>query len=1082
MARTSWYDPLRNILSKGSVTENHNGRAGLAAARDQHQGQFFTPDEVVRFMWALLSPSMEAEIGPGGGRGRHDFTIFDNSFGSGRMFQYADPALHALVGMEVDADLAPKVQAAAEAAGFHSELHVGSMTQFRPERDTYNVGIINPPFSLHLDGPEVYPYPFNAFGRYGSRSSAASHKYALAQALDCCRVVAAVMPRSFVAEAAGLPFFARRLHSVYHLPRDAFRSEGADVETSVLLFGEEALDQETEEPRQVLQHEVRPGNQITGPVLSCRTRWFSERHAMPRYDLDPTVPATDLPVTGSKRVRVVHSGRKVFLGFECALAQVLVMNRVLRAGYGAGRGYGRNDRVPKGLEFAGQGQLDLECYLATDFPVERWDAFLASIVEMGFEVDADPGIRNYLRKRDSRLCVLETPFRHTVRNGADGGFARWLGDQAAMRMRCTKMYYGAKLNDPTDRKLACKVGEVVEAERAMVGPWQRRVMGWKFQSKHHGWVAEDIQEWLLQHFAPDGFTPNHSWRVEHEGLKAAWPGQYRAMEARALALNLHTWCTWGFQFDDLIELALKRGHGIAAWEMGLGKARLALALCMLGGRRNLVVVEAHLIDEMRREAATLGLPDDLWQVIDGAAQCTKAALRRINIISYNRAKALADNTATTKTGRKRTVAKKMRGLLHTVVCDEGHVLRNMDTAQTVAMWALRGKARYVTSGTPISNYPRDILPLMQWVAGDGTALQGFGRHHFRMTPELVDDASSAKRGVDVFRDMFVTLEWVTNEFAENMSEGAKREVPKIADVAGFRAMVAPFLKRRIVEEPEVAAHVSIPTPERVTHDVPWDTAHLVYYVRVAREFVEWYRKLGEYDRKRNLVAILAKIGAVITAANHPQAGVAAVGTYDPLTSKQRLALDRIAELIADGQKVIFLAQSPGLIDFLAGHVKERLGFDPVLFHGGVTIAKRIRDMDKQFRFGPNPLLMATKGCLQTGYNIHQASSIIHYDRFWTPKVEMQADARALRPQQKKTVRIERMHLAGSIDMYQDQMCRMKATAMRSGLDYGDEDQGDKDFVHLETILHKFVEDFEATHGVEVDELIEKSRDKRGRRA
>jgi hypothetical protein len=52
--------------------------------------------------------------------------------------------------------------------------------------------------------------------------------------------------------------------------------------------------------------------------------------------------------------------------------------------------------------------------------------------------------------------------------------------------------------------------------------------------------------------------------------------------------------------------------------MGTGKARLAIALCLLrGGKHNLITVEPHLVDEMEAELKSIPLDEDEWQIIRG---------------------------------------------------------------------------------------------------------------------------------------------------------------------------------------------------------------------------------------------------------------------------------------------------------------------------------------------------------------------------------------------------------------------------------------------------------------------------------
>ena len=550
----------------------------------------------------------------------------------------------------------------------------------------------------------------------------------------------------------------------------------------------------------------------------------------------------------------------------------------------------------------------------------------------------------------------------------------------------------------------------------------------------------------------------------HQGLAAAFPVEYASLRKRGLALGLDRWCSWAFQFDDLIEIGLKRGHTIVGWDMGLGKARLALSLCYLGGgKNNLIVVEAHLVREMLREIEVLGLPREDWQLIEKPEHLPD--LRRINIIAYSRLKMPVNRDYP-----KITYAKRLRRRIHTMIADEAHLLRNLDTDQSQACIAVSAKVRYALSGTPIANYPRDVLPLIQWVAGDGTASQVYGRHHPYMTPLNLGSMSHSTRGVDVFREIFVTLEWVSNEFAEDLRKGAKREIPRIKDVDSFRRLMAPVLKRRVMEEPEVAANITLPTAIRRTIDIDWDLDHLAYYVTAARTFVNWFRELSEYQRHQvGLIAILAKMQAVYVAANYPQEGVANLGSYSKMTSKQRYALKRLRELTRNGRKTIFLCNSPDIVEFMSGHLKAD-NIDHVVFHGQIPISQRIKALDDKFRFGSAPVLLATKGVLQTGYNIHQADRVILYDRSWTPKVEQQACARVLRPQQKSRVEIEFLHLDGSIDSYQAQMVEFKAESIKAGLDFGDEDPT-RDFVHIETILGRFAQEFEQEVGKKFDNLI-----------
>ena len=251
----------------------------------------------------------------------------------------------------------------------------------------------------------------------------------------------------------------------------------------------------------------------------------------------------------------------------------------------------------------------------------------------------------------------------------------------------------------------------------------------------------------------------------------------------------------------------------------------------------------------------------------------------------------------------------------------------------------------------------------------------------------------------------------------------------------------------------------------------WDLEHLKHYVKVSEWFIDWYRNLDGATKRSNLIAVLAKIQAVFEACNYPAGTkVDTIGSYAPLTSKQRYALKRLEDLTAAGHKVVFFAHNPAVLNMF-GRLLDDRGISHVLFHGGQTITKRVKDMDKRFREGNAQVLLGSLGCLQTGYNIWQADRAIFYNRSWTPKVEWQAAARLLRPQQTKAVLIEHLELEGSIDLYMRQMVEFKAETCKAGLDYGEDTLDVKDFLHIEAILDQFVKDFEGKFGVKLKEMI-----------
>ena len=207
------------------------------------------------------------------------------------------------------------------------------------------------------------------------------------------------------------------------------------------------------------------------------------------------------------------------------------------------------------------------------------------------------------------------------------------------------------------------------------------------------------------------------------------------------------------------------------------------------------------------------------------------------------------------------------------------------------------------------------------------------------------------------------------------------------------------------------------------------------------------------------------------ASDYPQYGVEGFGAYGPLTSKQRWVLDELEQLAKAGKKTVLYAENPGQIDMLHRHLTDR-GVDAVRFHGKIPIKQRTQELNRRFRYGDSPILLATLGVTQKGLNLWQAEEEILLSRSWSSTVEEQAIHRTLRPQQKKHVRVRYVHLPGGIDIYKDQLVSFKRDSARAGLDWGTPETDGVEFLHLDTVLGRFAEDVARMHNIKRWDLKE----------
>lgn len=1016
----NWQDAARTIKSKGSQAGRPAGLHQMAARRAAHQGQYFTPRPAADLVWTVLGAALTAEPG----RKVH---ILDNACGNGGLFAPADPEQHALYGADVDRAAVDALAAAALAAGFSAEFIAAGMEHVRAK--DFDVALINPPFSLQLSSPHLRPFACTTWGKHGPNTSALSQDYALDQALEAARIVGAILPKS---SASALCNARRdRLAALLALPAGSFEEEGTSVEVCLAVF---AADHQPHAP-------------VTGRLDTCSVATLaaalSPRLAYERRDR-PTFrhlgvidrPTIEGDVTGSRHVRLTRCGRRISLHFRCALHRARVMNAVLRHPvvrpdndhrYPPARWSGAS-ALSKRL-YSGQGQLDIEVHLAQADPVASLEAFAASLRAEGSEVDLDPQLLGYLRRRVRRQRYEMTP----PRRFAIGA----LGDTVSATALTTH------LADPLDWTSARVVaGETLQLTREAVQGAPAQFVGTTAKGKAYA-VAEHKLTELFAVSRQAGFD------LLHAGRAAAFPERARQIRARARALGLDSLLSWGYQIADLVEHAMSRGD-ICCWDVGLGKSRIAIALALInGGRHNLIVTEPHLVPELSRELAAFDAIEGAWQVINAPEQVSD--LKRINVISSARLRMICD------TARRRTYAQCLGGRINTAVVDEAHSLKSMDSQRTQGVWALRAKRRYALTATLLDNYPRDALEVVRWVAGDGTVRNPYGRFTPYLEPRLIRSMDYAERGVDRFSDNFIVMEWVTNQFAEQLEQGAKRAIPKLASPTEFRSWLAPLMTRRVAVEPEVSPYIRVPTFTERTLEVEWDADHLDYYLSTAEDFRSWWMNQRRGDgRAVSLVALLARINAVSVALNTPFRGIGGQAPFPGLTSKHRAALDLLEQWAGEGEQALLFAKSPDLLELMARHLKQR-GIESVLYHGQIPIARRTRDLDERFRTGKAPVALISTQAGRTGLNIPQAAKVLRLTRDWSATVETQCAGRVLRPQQKRHVEIVNLELEGSLDAYQAQMVEFKRDAALVGIDEHDSATDAAEFEHLDTILGRFVE-------------------------
>jgi len=572
---------------------------------------------------------------------------------------------------------------------------------------------------------------------------------------------------------------------------------------------------------------------------------------------------------------------------------------------------------------------------------------------------------------------------------------------------------------------------------------------------------------------------------DQEGIGAVEPAlvsEWASRLARAgfSDANLH-----GFTVADLAA-DLPKHRLLLAYNMGLGKTRAAIAAAAARGtKHSLFVVPNKLIGEWEREFAALGIGADELQVITSLAQingyeCAKGCgpvstfqkvvdpngvildvrrecqscgasakrtdrLKRYNLISLRTLWTIPKDSPHAgrekKPGRKdefgRVVAKErnrlrysfawyLRRLVEFVVVDEAYTLANPDALQTRAVFLLEARRRWLLTGTPVRGYPENVLSLLQWTLGRGSAL-------------FPDFDPTEENSVARFLNAFGT------RIVKTRANGQPYEkwLPKISNAARFQALLAPVMRRRVNLEPQVAAAIRMPdfviTPEQVELDPNLRSI----YGECVSNFVKWWEQAqAEAEREGTSVpqmTLLSKLTFLAQLAAVPQRAVA---SYEGISSKQARVIELAREAAKKGRKAIIFSEFADSAEWYANHPLLR-DLRPTLITGSVSLARGKKSGTSErerrltgFREGESNLLVATTTCMAEGLNVPQAGTVI-FDSFgWVPSVQQQAWSRVLRPAQAHSpVEIFLVGTAGTIDDYLSAINALKRASISEGIDY-----------------------------------------------
>jgi SNF2 family DNA or RNA helicase len=400
--------------------------------------------------------------------------------------------------------------------------------------------------------------------------------------------------------------------------------------------------------------------------------------------------------------------------------------------------------------------------------------------------------------------------------------------------------------------------------------------------------------------------------------------------------------------------------GILADEMGLGKTPQALALLAARTatgastadiRPHLVVVPASLMENWRREAARFA-PQLRVFVHHGARRLAERDFAGFDLVltSYG---TLARDAALFEAVD-----------FDLILADEAQHLKNRRTQAAQSLRALRGRGRFLLTGTPLEN------------------------------------------SLDDLRSLF---EFLMPGFLPKIPPGLKREDRTWHDER-LRAQTAPYILRR--------------TKSAVAPELPPKIEQVLWCEPSAAQ-TALYRRLQE-DSERELIdlaargasenhlrfATLTQLLRLRQLCCDPRLVAPTAGADD--SAKLDAFRELLAESIDEGHRMLVFSQFTSLLALLREEL-EAQGVEYCYLDGSLSAKARQAAVDRFQQNDAVPVFLISLKAGGTGLNLTGADVVVHYDPWWNPAAEAQATDRTHRIGQTKVVTSYRLICSGTVE-------------------------------------------------------------------
>ena len=314
-----------------------------------------------------------------------------------------------------------------------------------------------------------------------------------------------------------------------------------------------------------------------------------------------------------------------------------------------------------------------------------------------------------------------------------------------------------------------------------------------------------------------------------------------------------------------------------------------------------------------------------------------------------------------------------------LILDEAQAIKNPGSSQTKSIKEIPAAHRIVMTGTPVENRLGDIWSLFDFT---NRGLLGSAQTFKKFAKSLTD-----------------------------RPEGYGR----------MRQVIQPYILRRMKTDKSIIADL----PEKIEMKT-WailSKRQRVLYQKFVDDLSEAVQASEGMQRKGLILSFLMKFKQVC---NHPDQ-VAGSGRFREEDSGKLQRLREVCESIHEKrERMLVFTQFREMVGPLNDFLKSVFGRPGVQLHGGTAVGKRkeiVAAFQSEDEYVPYFVLSLKAGGV--GLNLTAANHVIHFDRWWNPAVEKQAEDRAFRIGQKRSVVVHKFVCKGTVEERIDEMIESK---------------------------------------------------------